>query len=109
MLGDHAFSIRFALCTLALWRITHLITAEDGPWDCVARVRALFGDSVLGRMMDCFYCSSLWLAIPFALVVAEPTATRILSWLALSGAASLLERATTHTDRTPQPPPSKQP
>ena len=86
--------MRFFLCALAIWRLTHLIVAEDGPWDLIVKLRLRLGSSVGGRIMDCFYCLSLWIAIPFAFAVATHILSWIISWLALSGAASLLEQAT---------------
>ena len=77
---------------LATWRLTHLVTAEDGPWNIVARLRRLAGSGMLGEMMDCFYCSSVWVAAPFALWVASDWLSRVVAWLALSGGAILLER-----------------
>jgi hypothetical protein len=78
--------------TLATWRVTHLIAAEDGPWNAVARLRRLAGAGWLGDLMDCFYCASLWVALPFAGVLATGWAEGIIAWLALSGGAILLER-----------------
>ena len=45
--------------------------------------------------MDCFYCLSIWTAAPVAAAVARRPREAPLAWLALSGAACLLERATT--------------
>jgi len=94
MLAGYSLELRCLLGALAVWRLTHLLVAEDGPWDLVVRLRARLGDSAAGRAMDCFYCSSVWVALPFAFLVADHWAGRGLSWLALSGAASLLEQAT---------------
>jgi hypothetical protein len=80
------------LCALATWRVTHLLVAEDGPGDIVVRLRARLGEHVLGSMMDCFYCASFWVAMPFAFVVAQGALEWTVSWLAISGAAALLER-----------------
>lgn len=80
---------------LAVWRITHLLQAEDGPWEVVLRLRRAAGQGMLGRLLDCFYCLSLWVAAPVALLVGEGTVARLLLWPALSGGAILLERATT--------------
>jgi hypothetical protein len=44
--------------------------------------------------MDCFDCLSIWVAAPFALFAARRPADRLVSWLALSGAASVLEQIT---------------
>jgi hypothetical protein len=79
---------------LGVWRITHLLRAEDGPWNLVARFRRSLGDGLLGQVLDCFYCLSLWIAIPFAWVIGLGWKEGLLLWPALSGAAVLLERAT---------------
>jgi hypothetical protein len=84
--------IRLILAALAVWRLTHLLAAEDGPGDLIARLRGRLGDGVLGRLMDCFYCLSLWIAAPFAVALAPRPWPALLTWLALSGAACLLER-----------------
>jgi len=42
--------------------------------------------------MDCFKCLSLWIAAPAALFVARRPLDWLFAWLALSGAACLLER-----------------
>lgn len=89
-----------ALCVLAVWRITHLLQAEDGPWDLVVRLRRAAGRGFWGRLLDCFYCLSLWIAAPFAIGSGGDVAQILLLWLALSGAAILIERAT-----APPPPP----
>ncbi len=101
----------FALCALATWRITHLFVEEDGPADLVLRLRRAAGSSALGPVMDCFYCASVWVALPIALELTREPSTetprrrlgvprgvispgRVAIWLALSGAACLLEQAT---------------
>jgi len=82
------------LGSIALWRATHLLQAEDGPWDLVARLRRRAGTGFWGSLLDCFYCLSLWLAAPLAGWLGDSAAERLLLWPALSGAACLLERAT---------------
>jgi hypothetical protein len=101
----------FAFFAVATWRVTHLLVGEDGPGDVVLRLRRSAGSSTLGQAMDCFYCASLWVALPFAVVLTRelsPDARwcsagaprrlmsreRVATWCALSGAACLLERAT---------------
>jgi hypothetical protein len=85
-------SWRFVLAVLATWRVTHLLAAEDGPGDIVVRFRALLGQSFAGRLMDCFYCLSIWIAAPAALFVTRHWLDWIMVSLAISGAACLLER-----------------
>lgn len=92
--ADAGFATRFAVGALATWRLTHLIAEEDGPADAVVRLRVRLGSSQLGRLMDCFACTSIWVAAPVALAVARRPREAPLTWLALSGAACLLERMT---------------
>ena len=85
---------RLTLSILAVWRITHLLYAEDGPWEIVVRIRVLSGPGFWGQLLDCFYCLSAWVAAPFAFFLEEKAGMRILLWLALSAGANLLERIT---------------
>ena len=62
--------------------------------NAITRLRGRAGSGAAGELMDCFYCLSLWLAAPFALVVGGRRRETPVVWLALSGAACLLERAT---------------
>ncbi len=84
---------RFVLGILATWRVAHLLAHEDGPWDAVLRLRMALGNGLWGRLVDCFACLSLWVAAPIALAVGRSAGERVLAWLALSGAACLLQRA----------------
>lgn len=84
--------LNFALAILATWRVTHLLAEEDGPFDAVLKLRAKLGTSPTGRLMDCFLCLSLWIAVPFAFFVTRSPWAWVPAWLAISGAACLLER-----------------
>jgi hypothetical protein len=84
----------FPIAVLGVWRITHLLVAEDGPVDILVRLRAAVGNGFWGALLDCFYCASLWVALPFALTLGASWLERLLLWPALSGGAILLERLT---------------
>jgi len=86
------FWVRFVLAALATWRVSHLLANEDGPGHLIARLRASLEGAVIGGLVDCFGCLSIWVAIPFAFFVAGGSLQLIVTWLALSGAAFLLER-----------------
>jgi hypothetical protein len=86
------FAIRFVLAVLATWRVTHLLASEDGPADVIFRLRRWFGRGWLGSLMDCFNCLSLWIAAPAAFFLSNRPVVWVVSWLALSGTACLLER-----------------
>jgi hypothetical protein len=82
------------LAALAVWRVTHMLSREDGPWDILVRLRRVFGAGMLGRLAACFYCLSIWVALPFAWFLKGDVADTFVGWLALSGGAVLLERLT---------------
>src|SRR4029078_4029773 len=82
------------LTIFAVWRLTHMLNAEDGPSHLLSRFRAALGAGVSGELVDCFYCLSLWVAVPFALLLGNDWGEKLLLWPAISGAAILLERAT---------------
>jgi hypothetical protein len=88
----------FLIAALVVWRVTHLLQAEDGPWNVVARLRRVAGQSMWGRLLDCFYCLSLWVAAPAAWVSGGTWWERAWLWPALSGAAILLERVSTRVE-----------
>lgn len=82
------------LSVAAVWRVTHLLGKEDGPFDIVYLLRKKAGNSFWGSLLDCFYCLSVWVALPFGLWLGNNITEKALVWLALSGAACLLEQAT---------------
>lgn len=84
----------FTLSVLCVWRVTHLLQAEDGPADLLVRLRRMAGSGFAGKLLDCFYCLSLWVAAPLAYWVPETRLERLLWWPALSAGAILLERVT---------------
>ena len=90
---------RLLLGVLVVWRVTHLVNAEDGPGDVIVRIRRAVGDGFIGRLLDCFYCASLWIALPIALVVGETAMERTLLWPALSAGAIVVERVTSGRGR----------
>jgi hypothetical protein len=87
------------LGVLTVWRITYFLQAEDGPWDIVIRVRQFAGEGFWGKLLDCFYCLSVWVAAPIACLLGQILLERALLWPSLSAAAILLERVTNGAPR----------
>jgi hypothetical protein len=87
--------------TLAVWRVTHLLQAEVGPWDIMVRFRRGVGSGFWGALLDCFYCLSLWISAPPALLIGKMWFERFILWLALSAGAILLERLTKRDEGLP--------
>ena len=84
--------LRCALAVLAAWRVSHLLAKEDGPGDILVRLRRWFGESWTGKLMDCFYCLSLWVSAPLALWAVGWRGDAAVVWLSISAGACLLER-----------------
>ncbi|HYR84328.1 MAG TPA: hypothetical protein VE422_09650 [Terriglobia bacterium] len=88
------YSFRFLIAVFAVWRLTHLLAKEDGPSETLRALRQVLSHGVLGTMFGCFYCLSVWVALPFAWFVGGSWIEIVAVWWALSGAAILLERMT---------------
>jgi hypothetical protein len=95
---------RLLIAVLCTWRLTHLLQAEDGPFDVSIRIRRAAGDGLFGHLLDCFYCLSIWIALPITWLIHQGIVDLALSWPALSGGAILLERATARPDPPGVPP-----
>lgn len=83
----------FLIGTLAVWRASYMVQNEAGPAGIFLRLQAWaakhekkagdFGDGFY-----CFYCLSMWISLPVALILAWGSiALIILYWLALSAGA----------------------
>jgi hypothetical protein len=81
---------------LGVWRLTDLLHAEDGPWHAFRHSRALLAAVGLQEAASCFYCLSVWVALPVAAWIGESWMERILLWPALAGGAALIQRVVQH-------------
>ena len=87
----------FIVSAIAVWRVTHMLQDEQGPGRIVERFRGLFvkkdgdqwtnPDSLWAQGFLCFYCLSMWTALPAAIWLAQDAIQFIAYWFALSGAA----------------------
>jgi hypothetical protein len=95
-------ALGFVVAALAVWRVTHFIVLEDGPFAISRRLRFLGAAVGAAKLFGCFLCVSVWAAIPFALLLTRRPLELVVVIPALSGAAILLERITTRGE-TPAP------
>jgi hypothetical protein len=94
-MSENAVQIyQLILGALAVWRVTHLLNLEDGPWAIFARLRRRVATGFWVQLLDCFYCLSIWVAAPFAVLIARDWRAAALVWPGLSAAAIMLERLT---------------
>jgi hypothetical protein len=89
------------LGSLGVWRLAHLLQAEDGPWRSVFRLRQWASTGFWGEVLGCLYCLTLWIALPFAIVLASEWRERLLLWPALSAGAILVQRLASHDSGAP--------
>lgn len=82
-----------SIAVLAVWRVTHLLQTEDGPFEVFEHCRSWLRRVSLAGLADCFYCLSMWVAAPVALALGSSWIERLILWPALSGAAIFLNRA----------------
>lgn len=86
---------QLTVSVLAVWRISHLFSCEDGPWDLVFHLRKQLGQGFFGNLLDCFYCLSVWMAVPFAVWMSSDWRSGFVQWLAISGGACIVQKAIT--------------
>lgn len=59
------------VCALACWRISSLLTQEEGPWGIFIRLRLLAGTTIdeygsevpngfWAELLGCLWCASMW-------------------------------------------------
>lgn len=90
----------FLISALSVWRLTHLLVKEDGPFDIIFSIRKKVSISFFVKLLDCFYCLSIWVALPLGIWLGTNWIEKVLIWFGLSGAACLLEQASTKIDLT---------
>ena len=109
----HVFNepLRLVLMALAVFRLTHLVWWEFGPWDIFWRLRewvgvlaineadddvVLYGHTFLGKLFSCPLCLSMWIAggLMALYLMTGPTVTVALDvfcvWLGISAVSLLL-------------------
>ena len=85
---------KYIVVVIVVWRIAHLISSEDGPFDLIIKIRKFAGNTFFGKLMDCFYCLSIWIGLFCAFYVAKGWQEIILITFFYSGASILLEKLT---------------
>lgn len=91
--------LAFVLAVLAVYRVAHLLVAEDGPLDIFVHLRTLIYKSKidwLQRGFSCVLCVSFWLALFAPLAVGTDTIQSfLLWWWGVAGAVLVLHKRVT--------------
>jgi hypothetical protein len=85
---------KYFILVIVVWRLTHLICAEDGPFDLIIKLRKVLSNSFFGKLMDCFYCLSIWFGFAGAWYEGDNLKEIIILTLYYSGVTILLEKLT---------------
>lgn len=82
----------FLLACLAVYRLSRMLSDEEGPFEVFTTIRTLGKpETWIGRGLACIICLSVWIALPFALWI-DYSGDWVLTWLALSGVTVLLRK-----------------
>lgn len=80
----------FVLASLATYRLSRMLTNEEGPFSAFTWLRGLAPKNTwIGRGLECIMCMSVWVALPLALYI-DWSWTLPLTWLGLSGATIII-------------------
>lgn len=93
----------FLIGALTVWRLTALLTTEDGPFSLIAYFRDAigvrfdehsrpYGRNEVAKAFLCFKCTSFWLGLTISALQGHTMLDGFLTGLAYSGATILLER-----------------
>lgn len=88
----------FLLEVLAVYRLSQLISVDDGPFDVFKRLRLLCGQiaykykkiKTLADLVNCPYCVGVWFAL--CVVIALRQRYWFLRWLAIAGGQAFLQQ-----------------
>lgn len=97
--------MREAILILATWRLTSLFVHEYGPFRIFHKIREWAGiihdtdsnvigsdDSFFAQLLECFWCTSIWVAAVLALLTTRDWSFLPFLILALSAGAIIIEQ-----------------
>ena len=92
---------RLVIASLVCFRLSELITVDDGPGNVLVWMRAKLGgydlgddgqpETSLGRGIICPYCVSIWIAAGLAVLLFPVGPMIVVYWLAIAGGQALLQ------------------
>ena len=85
---------KYFILVIVTWRVTHLISNEDGPFEIIFKLRQIAGNSFFGKLMDCFYCLSIWIGFLLSIYISNQAIEIIFFTLYFSGTSIIIEKLT---------------
>jgi hypothetical protein len=87
-------ALAFVIFSLAVWRISRMVTMEDGPFDVLSEIRARLGvhrqETWVHRGLACVACVSFWIGLLAGVAWRGVTPEGIASGLAMSAVSVVL-------------------
>lgn len=95
--------VKLVVGGLLTWRLASLLTSEEGPFGIFDWLRGVVSDydpddeemrprSELGRLLECLWCLSLWIALPVSVLLFYPSIIKIVVMVfAISALAILVD------------------
>lgn len=93
--------ISFLIISFAVWRLSSLLYDEDGPWLIFKQMRKWIKShehkgSLISDALKCFWCLSIWVALPFATYESEGRIYAFFTYtLAYSALAIVIDKVIT--------------
>ena len=98
-------AIDLIVMAFAIWRISSMLVAEDGPWEIFSRLRYVLGikpddmgvdypTNEVAKALMCVWCTSVWISIVVSILAHfnQGLVVAILLPLCLSGVAIVVNR-----------------
>lgn len=86
--------IQILLISLACWRVTYMLTNEEGPMEVFKKLRIKLRGKKWSPL-ECFYCTSVWVAFALGLFLK----LSLVNLLSVSTLSILIESAHDRLDR----------
>lgn len=89
--------INIILVTLGVFRLSYMVSNEDGPGDIFSKLREWVGQSNwVGRGLNCFLCVSFWVS-SFGAFFLYPDDSKMFftSWFAIAGLCLIIHKRLT--------------
>lgn len=77
---------------LTVWRLTSMLCYEAGPFNLLSKIRKIFYKVGLGKLIDCFHCTSVWTSLFCTFLVYKISAESLFLFLAIAAGASIIEK-----------------
>lgn len=79
----------FVLLSLASWRLTKMLTQEEGPYMIFRRFREYMLKFENWNPLSCFWCASVWVSFLFAFLFMSHNF--VVGWLSISASVIILD------------------